>query len=128
MRKRKPAGATPTEVHLVMGSPYTTDLLYHELFEGYAQAHPNFHYHRAISREPRAAGRGGLYFHALLEQRLDQFRELLASPRTLIYVGGLAGMQDGLFNMLARHGLDEGYCMPSARGVKPTPRCMLEVY
>jgi ferredoxin--NADP+ reductase len=138
------AGACDSQIHLVMGSPYTTDLLYHDLFEGLASQHSNFHYHTAISREPRGEGRRGLYVDALLDERLDSFRTLFASPRTLIYVCGLAGMQLGLFQMLARHDLDAGYCTRSAalmdtdptdwdsaaikRGMKPTPRCMLEVY
>ena len=139
-----PGGACGSEIHLVMGSPYTTDLLYHDLFERLAAEHSNFHYHTAISREPRGMGRGGLYVDALLEERLDSFGVLLASPRTLIYVCGLAGMQLGLFGMLARHDLDAGYCTRRAaladtdpgdwdapaikRGIKPTARCMLEVY
>jgi ferredoxin--NADP+ reductase len=138
------AGACDSQIHLVMGSPYTTDLLYHDLFEGLASQHSNFHYHTAISREPRGEGRRGLYVDALLDEWLDSFRTLFASPRTLIYVCGLAGMQLGLFQMLARHDLDAGYCTRSAalmdtdptdwdsaaikRGMKPTPRCMLEVY
>ena len=121
-------GATSSEVRLVMGSPYTTDLLYNEQLEGYADSYRNFHYHRAISREPRVDGRGGQYVHELVDERIDEFRELLASPRTLIYVCGLAGMQDGLFDTLARHGLDAAYCVHGERGVKPTQRCMLEVY
>ncbi len=138
------AGACDSQIHLVMGSPYTTDLLYHDLFEGLASQHSNFHYHTAISREPRGEGRRGLYVDALLDERLDTFRTQFASPRTLIYVCGLAGMQLGLFQMLARHDLDAGYCTRSAalmdtdptdwdsaaikRGMKPTARCMLEVY
>jgi hypothetical protein len=85
-----------------------------------------------------------LYVDALVEERLDIFRTVLECPRTLIYVCGLAGMQLGLFRMLARHDLDTGYCTRSAvladidpvdwdaaaikRGIKPTARCMLEVY
>ena len=139
-----PGGACDSRIHLVMGSPYTTDLLYHDLFEQLAAEHSNFHYHTAISRERRAEGRAGLYVDALLEERLDTFRTVLTSPRTLIYVCGLAGMQLGLFRMLASHDLDSSYCTRSAalaatdpaawdaaaikRGIKPTARCMLEVY
>jgi hypothetical protein len=85
-----------------------------------------------------------LYVDALLEERLDSFKTVLASPRTLAYVCGLAGMQLGFYRMLARHDLDAGYCIRNAalaatdpadwdaaaikRGIKPTARCMLEVY
>jgi Na+-transporting NADH:ubiquinone oxidoreductase subunit NqrF len=89
-----------------MGSPYTTDLLYDDFFRDLAKKHSNFHYHTVISREQRPDGSRGEYAHQYIERRLDDtFRPLLASPRTLIYVCGLAGMQVGLFQMLAKQGL-----------------------
>jgi ferredoxin--NADP+ reductase len=134
----------PSRVHLLMGAPYTTDLLYDELFTRLAAEHPNFHYHTAISRECRGEGRGGLYVDRLLEERIDVFRPLLESPRTLIYICGLMGMQVGVFTALAALGLDGGYVTvkdelastPVAqwtpaqvkRFVRPTARCMVEVY
>jgi len=147
-----PAGSPATagwkpctrRIHLVMGSPYRSDLLYDELFTGLAKKHPGFEYHTVISRENRSDGGRGEYVHQFIERRLDHFRELLASPTTLIYICGLAGMQVGLFQMLGRHGLDRGYLtrdekiadVPPAewteeqvkRRVRPTHRCMLEVY
>ena len=137
----RPCGS---RIHLLMGAPYRTDLLYHDFFEALADRHPNFHYHTAISREKRPDGRAGLYVHERLEEDLDTFRPLLASPRTLIYVCGLQGMQNGLIRMLARHGLAGGYFdlkkelaqtspddWPEAqigRNARPTARCLLEVY
>ena len=131
-------------VHLVMGAPYTTDLLYDGLFTDLASRHSSFHYHPVISRERRADGGRGEYVHQFIERRLDLFAPLLAKPTTLIYICGLAGMQTGLFHLLARQGLDSGYLTrqgPIAevaplewseeqirRFVRPTHRCMLEVY
>jgi ferredoxin--NADP+ reductase len=133
-----------SQIHLVMGSPYTTDLLYDDLFRELAAKHPNFHYHTVISREQRQDGGRGEYVHQYIERRLDLFRPLLASPRSLIYVCGLAGMQVGLFQMLAKQGLGDGFltvheeiaAIPPAewtndqvkRRVRSTHRCMLEVY
>ncbi|MCA9285894.1 MAG: hypothetical protein KDA22_11795 [Phycisphaerales bacterium] len=139
-----PKGPTTSRVELVMGAPYTTDLLYDDLFTDLAAKHKNFRYHTAISRERRPDGRRGLYVHQYLEEQLDHFGDMLRNPRTLIYVCGLAGMQVGLFHILARHGLDAGYLtiheeiasIPPAdwtaeqikRRVRQTHRCMLEVY
>jgi len=139
-----PNGPCSSQIHLVMGSPYTTDLLYHDFFCTLQDKHPNFHYSTAISREMRPDGRRGVYVDRLIEEQLSQFEPLLRSPRTLIYICGLAGMQVGLFSMLARHGLGEGYLKvkpeladvdPQAwdseaikRYVRPTRRCMLEEY
>lgn len=137
-------GPVDRRIDLVMGTPYTTDLLYDNLFQDLAAKHPNFHYHTAISREPLPDGRRGLYVDALIDDHIDDFAPLLASPQTLVYVCGLAGMQIGLLRTFAAHGLHQGYVtLPSGladrdpatwsdeeirRNVKPTPRCMLEVY
>jgi ferredoxin--NADP+ reductase len=139
------AGAPcPGRIHLVMGSPYTTDLLYHEFFMELADRFPNFHYHTAISREQRPDGQRGRYVHELLAERLEEIGPVLRDPRTLIYVCGLTGIRTGLFRMLAEHGLDAGYLSRSSRleqiapsdwsdadlkrGIQATARCMLELY
>ena len=142
----RPGGPCSSRIDLVMGSPYTTDLLYDDLFREYAQRHENFRYTTAISREPRAGGSRGVYVDALIEEMLDAtFGAVLAGPRTLIYVCGLAGMQIGLFRLLARHGFADAYlvirdeetaAMPPddwdrdriKRYVRSGDRCMLEVY
>jgi ferredoxin--NADP+ reductase len=139
-------GPSPSSIHLVMGAPYTNDLLYDDLFRGYAEKHPTFHYHTAISREMRRDGRRGLYVDAYIDEHMDDtFAPLLRNPRTLVYVCGLAGMQVGLFRVLAKHGLGDGYLhvkddalaamdpddWPAdqiKRHVRSTKRCMLEVY
>lgn len=141
---KRPAGPTARRVELVMGTPYSTDLLYDDLFTSLAAQHSNFRYHTAISRERRADGRRGLYVHQHLDEGIEHLREFLASPRTLIYVCGLAGMQIGLFRFLAKQGLGGGYLEVQEelagvdpaewsdeqikRRVRPTRRCMLEVY
>jgi ferredoxin--NADP+ reductase len=137
-------GPTSSQVHLLMGVAYANDLLYDDLFSRYDTEFANFHYHTAISRESRPDGRRGLYVDRLLEEKIDMFRPLLESPHTLIYICGLAGMQVGIFTALATLGLAEPYLEikdgladtpPSdwqpkdvKRYVRPTARCMLEVY
>lgn len=136
----------PTEsgVRLIMGASYTTDLLYDDWLRELEQRHENFTYETAISREMRSDGRKGGYVHQRLAERIDDYRDMLASPRTLIYICGLAGMQIGVFHELAKAGLGEAYLKihdevagidPAEwtteqikRRVRPTSRCMLEVY
>ncbi|MFM1936184.1 MAG: hypothetical protein RI990_1143 [Planctomycetota bacterium] len=140
------AGWRPTRstVHLVMGTPYTSDLLYDGFFREVAAAHPNFRYHTVVSREARPDGGRGEYVHQYVDRTMPQFEEMLRRDRTLIYVCGLAGMQVGIFQVLANRGLHTGYMtvheelagVPAAewtaeqvkRRVHPTRRCMLEVY
>jgi ferredoxin--NADP+ reductase len=134
-----------SRIELVMGSPYTTDLLYDDLLRDLAAKNTNFRYHPVISRETRADGGRGEYAHQFIERRLgDHFEAMLRNPRTLIYVCGLAGMQMGLFRMLGEKDLAAGYLTvdeqiaevpPKAwtdehlkRRVRPTHRCMIEVY
>lgn len=139
-------GATASNIHVVMGTPYTTDLLYDDMFRDWSDRHENVHYHTAISRESREGGRRGIYVDGLIDEQMDAtFREVLSNPRTLVYVCGLAGMQVGLFRTLAAHGLGESFLTlrdesladedprtwsaeAVRRGVRPTHRCMLEVY
>jgi len=135
-----------SQIHLVMGSPYTSDLLYDDLFVKYAAERDNFHYHTAISREPREGSARGIYVDRLIDEQMSAtFGALLENPRTLVYVCGLAGMQVGLFTILAKHGFAGSYLDvkdeamaaqdPASwewdkikRWVRSNKRCMLEVY
>lgn len=133
-----------SQIYLLMGSPYTSDLLYHDLFLRFEREYENFEYLQAISREPRADGSRGIYVDALLEMHRDQLGPLLDDPRTLVYMCGLEGMEIGVYRRLATLGLLDGYAkqsdtvrdLPPAdwkathlrRDIKPTARCMVEVY
>jgi ferredoxin--NADP+ reductase len=141
-----PDGPCASQIHLVMGAPYVGDLLYDDLFTGYAERFDNFHYHTAISREPRPHTGRGIYVDGLIDEMMEStFGPVLANPRTLVYVCGLAGLQVQLFRVLARHGhaaaylniKDEGVAATNPddwdraaikRYVRSSKRCMLEVY
>jgi ferredoxin--NADP+ reductase len=140
----RPGGPVKSQIHLAMGTPYTGDLLYDDLFTGYAEKHDNFHYHTAISRERRPDGSRGIYVDRLLAEGIDTFGPLLENPRTIIYICGLIGMQIGIYPWLARSGLADGYLTIKdeiadiapddwtsdqvKRQIRPTGRCMVEVY
>ncbi|HEY5666548.1 MAG TPA: hypothetical protein VIV64_07485 [Gammaproteobacteria bacterium] len=139
-----PAGNAGCEIWLLMGSPYTTDLLYHEQFLDLAAKYENFHYRQAISREPQPDGSRGIYVDALIERELDRIGTLLADDHTVLYLCGLIGLQQNVFRRLAGLGLLESYAVDSKgvlgpdpaewspedfrRALKPTERCMIEVY
>ena len=111
---------TTSRIELVMGVPYTTDLLYDDLFVELARKHANFNYHVAISREDQH-----LYVDALIDRNMPTFKPMLRNERTLIYLCGIQGMQQGLFSCLTRHAVAEPYIDTNG---KPGRRCMLEVY
>ncbi|MCC6322405.1 MAG: hypothetical protein IT438_13330 [Phycisphaerales bacterium] len=138
-----------SRVVLVMGSPYSTDLMYDDLFRRLAAEHSNFTYLTAISREKQDdAGGGGprLYVQDRVLTHRDRFEPLLAGERTLVYICGLAGMEMGIFQNMARvlppSALEQYlHIDPAVRGdiaswdrkmlnkqIKATRRVFLEVY
>lgn len=135
-------GPTRRDVWLLMGAPYTTDLIYHDLFVSLAEQFDNFHYLRAISREPFAGRERGIYVDRLLELQRAGLSPVLEAPNTLLYLCGLAGMQFGVYRRLAALGLLDSYAalgpLPGSpdtwsddrlkQTVKPTERCRVEVY
>ncbi|MFN7019909.1 MAG: hypothetical protein ACK4WH_01105 [Phycisphaerales bacterium] len=91
-----------SNIVLVMGSPYTTDLIYDDLFRRLSADHPNFTYLTAISREKQDDGSPRMYVQDRLLTHRDRFATMLACERTLVYVCGLAGMEMGIFQNMSR--------------------------
>lgn len=97
-----PGLRTTSPVTLIMGSPYATDLLYHRELTELAARHPNFRYVTALSRERQPDGPGPMYAQDRLSSERERLMAGLVSGRTLIYICGLAGMELGVFQALAR--------------------------
>lgn len=135
-----------SNIALVMGSPYSSDLLYDKHLRELASRHPNFKYITAISREVMADAPRPLYVQDRLDTSRDYFEPLLKSDRTLIYICGIAGMELGIFQGMART-LDPAALDPYLRvepeardsiaswdrrmihkQIRPTRRVFLEVY
>lgn len=95
------ARQSTSSITLIMGSPYTSDLLYHRQLTQLSAAHPRFTYLTAISREHGASGERPMYVHHRLAHHPDRFIPLLRSPRTLVYVCGIAGMELGVLTTIA---------------------------
>mgnify|MGYP000411247715 CR=1 FL=1 len=91
-----------SKVVLVMGSPYATDLLYDINFRKLESEHANFTYMTAISRERQTDGHDRMYVQDRLVSHREQLLPMLVSERTLVYVCGIAGMELGILQQLAR--------------------------
>ncbi|MDX2118002.1 MAG: hypothetical protein SFY96_07465 [Planctomycetota bacterium] len=135
-----------SRVVLVMGSPYASDLLYHEDMLALAAKHPNFTYLTAISREKMADAPKPLYVQDRLETHRELLSSMLASPRGLVYVCGIAGMELGILqkltDILPQAELEQYLQVDAAaradvkgwnrkmlhKEVRPTRRVFLEVY
>lgn len=135
-----------SHVHLFMGAPYASDLLYHPFWLDLAGKHDNFHYTTALSRERQQDGHDQMYCHDRITTGLDHILPALAADNTLIYICGVAGMELGIFQQLAKHlnrSQLERYLLvdPETMGdipnwnrrmihqqIKPTRRVLMEVY
>ena len=92
----------PSRVAMLMGTPYESDLLYDDDLRGWEDQHDNFSYHTAISRHTTPDQPSRLYVQDRLREDAETIAPMLASERTLIYICGLAGMELGVFQTLAR--------------------------
>jgi len=137
--------ASNSKSALIMGSPYATDLLYHQDLLDLDKSTSLFTYATAISRESGINGGKPMYVHDRLNALRDQIAPMLASHRTLIYICGIAGMEMGIFQTLASILPPESlhqYIQPNAEAGDPsswdrrmlhkqisvTRRVFLEVY
>ena len=134
----------PSKILLMLGVPWETDLLYREELEALAQKHDNLELRWAISRENHHPDRGP-YVHDRLEREWSELESRFTDPKAMVYACGLAGMQVGVFRLLAQHGLTEQFLKirdeetaamdPTEwdgarikRFVRPGARTKLEVY
>lgn len=133
-----PDGPCTSEIHLVVGVPYGTDLMYDDLFSELSKQHAHFHYHTVISR-PEVGPRR--YVDQYIVETADPFHRILADERTLLYICGIEGMQVGIYRLLQELGVADAYLQlpdtpldlsttdaATIRRLKPDHRCMVEVY
>ncbi len=91
-----------SRIVLVMGAAYGTDLLYDDEFRRLAGAHRNLRYIAALSRERQEDGAAPMYVQDRFRTNRDEVVPVLSSERGLVYVCGIAGMELGVFQGLAR--------------------------
>lgn len=131
------------EIILVFGCPYRTDLLYPDYFEPLDRDKKNFHYLPYISREDRRHDGTKKYVQTCLQDDAELLDPVLEQENTLLYICGLKGMEAGIYQTLARKGLNKylDIRQPAAekkpedwdetdlkRHVKPSARTFVEVY
>ena len=136
----------PRSATLIMGTPYATDLMYHDQFTMLDRENPSFTYLTALSRERQNDCDQGLYVQDRLRTHREQIADLLARPTPLVYICGLIGMEMGIFQQMARmlpeealaqylrideeiRGDVDGWTRKMLhRKIKPTRRVFVEVY
>jgi len=136
------AAGVRSRIHLIVGVPYRTDYMYHDLFTGPARDLPGFRYRPVVSREARRLDGFKRYVHHEISED-EELQETLRQPNTLIYVCGIKNMEGAIYRELLSAGLD-GYINlrkppedkqpldysreEFQRHVRPGPRMFLEVY
>lgn len=136
------AAGVNSRIHLIVGVPYRTDYMYHDLFTGPARELPGFRYRPVVSREERRFDGFKRYVHHEISED-DELRETLAKPNTLIYVCGIKNMESAIYRELLGHGLEDYIALRNPpegkapreygpeefqRHVRPGLRMFLEVY
>lgn len=93
-----------SQIALIFGAPFRTDLLYADYFEPLAEQKENFHYLKSISREDtRPDGTKYYVQYQILDNRAI-LEPILRKKNTLIYICGLEGMETGIYRLLAKEG------------------------
>ena len=136
------AAGVNSRVHLIVGVPYRTDFMYHDLFTGSARGLPGFRYRPVVSREARRLDGFKRYVHHEIAED-EELAETLRRPNTLIYVCGIKDMEWSIYRELLNVGLGHYIHLRNPpegreplhytaeefhRHVRPGPRMFLEVY
>ena len=132
-----------SDIYLIFGTPYRTDILYEEFFRELEKTHDNFHFYVFVSREDRRADGTKKYVQYAIDDHQEELMPILKQENTLLYICGLEGMQAGIYRRLAHHGLfeymnlkesvqgkspDEWTKKDIKRRIKPGTRTFVEVY
>ena len=138
------AAGVSSRIHLIVGVPYSTDYIYHDLFTDVMDKLPGLSYQVVVSREGRRQDGSKPYvYHQIGDD--PALRDTLGLPNTLIYVCGIKDMEIPIYRELLRIGLgdylelcgltEEEDADPLALGhealrrhVRPGPRVFLDEY
>lgn len=111
-------------VHLLFGVKKAAELLYDD--ELSAINHPSFHYHKALSREMKNADGTRYYVHHLLRDKKSELWPLIHNEKTIIYMCGLKGMEEGVLGAINEMAVANGLSPDYAESMKD--RIIEEVY
>lgn len=84
-------------IHLILGVPYKTDILYGDWFREVEEEHDNFHFHEAISRQQQTDDGNKMYVQERIVAERNPLEDLLKDEDTLAYICGLKGMETGIY-------------------------------
>jgi len=94
-------------IHLVLGVPYKTDLLYGDWFREVEEEHENFHFHEAVSRQQTTDDGKKMYVQRRLLDQRGQFEKLFQDDSTISYICGMKGMETGIYKAFMEIGAND---------------------
>lgn len=112
-------------VYLFFGARRQAELLYDEEFKQIKDE--NFHYITAKSREEKNAKGGRMYVGDRLKEIKSELIDIMLNPRTLLYICGLKGMEDGILGGIREIAVSTGKD-PDSFMEQLSQRIMKEVY
>jgi ferredoxin--NADP+ reductase len=119
---------------LYFGVPYADMALYDGEFAAYG-SRPGFSYVKAVSREEKnpvpdavPTREGRMYVQVRMHLDRERLVPALANPKSVVYLCGLKGMEQGIFPVLDRLGEGLGGPGPFTAFLKGQDRLKVEVY
>lgn len=94
-------------IHVVLGVPYETDVLYGDFFRETEEKYDNFHFHTAISRQQQTEDGNKMYVQERLLAERDRMQNLLRDHATLSYICGMRGMETGIYRAFMAMGCND---------------------
>ncbi|MFB6346001.1 MAG: hypothetical protein ABEK50_09545 [bacterium] len=94
-------------IHLILGVPYNTDILYEDWFRDVEEEYDNFNFYEAISRQQRTEDGKKMYVQERILSERDRLGPLLKDEQTLCYICGLKGMETGIYRSFMAMDCDE---------------------
>lgn len=143
MAKDLAGAGSKSQVVIILGVPYRTDLMYRKEFEALANEFENIHFITCVSRELPNPDGSRNYVQTKINTHSDLLLPILEQDNTLIYICGMKGMDMGIYQELHKKGLTgytelkgEAAVKPVAEwtrediklGVRPSKRVFVEVY
>lgn len=108
-----------SQIILVLGVPYRTDVLYEKHFRQMEKDHPNFHFIVAVSREEKNPDGTRNYVQSKIRTHAEILQPVLKSANSLIYICGMKGMESGIYQELNIAGIEGFTTIKEDMGGKP---------
>jgi ferredoxin--NADP+ reductase len=114
-------------VSLFFGVRTEAECLYRDEFDSYRDR-PRYDRVYALSREQQTSDGQRMYVQHRMAERIDELRDRLERGRTVLYICGLRGMEDGIAQVLDGSASGDGTPRTSFQALRKAGRIRVETY